>query len=125
MEASEKGARTAVQEAAKLLEAGRAPPLQALGSGSDYTPFLQHLGIASLSIEYGGEDKEDGIYHSTYDSFDHYVRFGDPGFAYGVALAQTIGHLMLRAADADVLPFEFKDFADAIARYSKIGRAHV
>ena len=58
--------------------AGEAPPLDALGSGSDYSPFLQHLGIASLDIRYGGEDESNGIYHSIYDSFDHYIRFGDP-----------------------------------------------
>ena len=64
--------------------------LDALGSGSDYTPFLQHLGIASLNLGFGGEDGG-GTYHSIYDSFDHYTRFGDPTFAYGVALARTVG----------------------------------
>ena len=80
--------------------------LDALGSGSDYTPFLQHLGIASLNIGYGGEGGG-GSYHSIYDSFDHYTRFGDPNFDYGIAQAKTTGRLVLRLANADVLPFEF------------------
>jgi N-acetylated-alpha-linked acidic dipeptidase len=88
----------------------------ALGSGSDYTPFLQHLGIASLNLGYGGEDGG-GSYHSIYDSFDHYTRFGDPGFDYGIALAQTAGRIVLRFADADTLPFSFDNFADTVARY--------
>lgn len=90
--------------------------IDALGSGSDYTPFLQHLGIASLNLGYGGEDGG-GSYHSVYDSFDHYTRFGDPNFDYGIALAQTAGRMTLRLADADVLPFEFTNFADTISGY--------
>jgi N-acetylated-alpha-linked acidic dipeptidase len=78
--------------------------LDPLGSGSDFTPFLQHLGITTLSVEYGGESDQSGVYHSRYDTFDHYVRFGDPQFKYGVALAQTNGRLMLRMADAQLLP---------------------
>ena len=88
----------------------------ALGSGSDYTPFLQHLGIASLNIGYGGENGG-GSYHSVYDSFDHYTRFGDPGFVYGVTQAQTTGRIVLRLADAEVLPFDFGDFTETIALY--------
>jgi N-acetylated-alpha-linked acidic dipeptidase len=88
----------------------------ALGSGSDYTPFLQHVGIASLNLSYSGEDGG-GSYHSIYDSFDHYRRFGDPTFDYGIALAQTAGRAILRLANADVLPFEFNSFTDALRRY--------
>jgi N-acetylated-alpha-linked acidic dipeptidase len=88
----------------------------ALGSGSDYTPFLQHLGVASLNLGFGGEDGG-GSYHSIYDSFDHYTRFGDPGFDYGVALAQLAGRVVLRFADADTLPLSFPDFTDTVARY--------
>jgi N-acetylated-alpha-linked acidic dipeptidase len=102
---------------AKLAEAGGDLPIEALGSGSDYTPFLQHLGLTSLSIEYRGEGDQQGVYHSRYDTFEHYVRFGDPGFAYGVAEAQTIGHIILRVADADVLPLQFTGFADTMSRY--------
>ena len=88
----------------------------ALGSGSDFTPFLQHLGIASLNIGYGGENGG-GSYHSVYDSFDHYTRFGDPGFVYGVTQAQTAGRMVLRLADAEVLPFDFENFTETIALY--------
>jgi N-acetylated-alpha-linked acidic dipeptidase len=90
--------------------------ISALGSGSDYTPFMQHLGIASLNLGYGGEDGG-GSYHSIYDSFDHYTRFGDPNFDYGIALAQTAGRLTLRLANADVLPLAFGNFASAVEKY--------
>jgi N-acetylated-alpha-linked acidic dipeptidase len=88
-----------------------------LGSGSDFTPFLQHLGIASLNIGFGGEDGG-GSYHSIYDSFDHYTRFGDPGFKYGIALAKVCGHATIRLADADVLPIEFTNFAETVSKYA-------
>lgn len=90
--------------------------IAALGSGSDFSPFLQHLGVASLNIGFGGESGG-GEYHSIYDSFDHYARFGDPDFAYGIALAKTCGRATLRLANADVLPFEFTNSADTIAQY--------
>ncbi len=102
---------------AKLAAAGGDLPIGALGSGSDYTPFLQHLGVTTLSIEYHGEDDDAGVYHSKYDSFDHYVRFGDPTFAYGVAEAQTVGHVVLRMADAEVLPLQFTAFANTLGDY--------
>jgi N-acetylated-alpha-linked acidic dipeptidase len=88
-----------------------------LGSGSDWTPFLQHLGIAALNLDYGGEEQY-GQYHSIYDSFDHYIRFGDPKFEYGVTLAKTNGRTVLRLANADVLPFEFDRSAATIGRYA-------
>ncbi|MFN0139462.1 MAG: transferrin receptor-like dimerization domain-containing protein [Pyrinomonadaceae bacterium] len=90
--------------------------IYALGSGSDFTPFIQHLGIASLNLGFGGEDGG-GSYHSIYDSYDHYTRFGDPGFAYGIALAKVCGHAVLRLASADTLPFEFTNFADTLGQY--------
>ena len=92
--------------------------IDALGSGSDYTPFLQHLGIASLNIGYGGESGG-GSYHSVYDSFDHYRRFGDPGFEYGIALVKTGGRTVLRLANADVLPFSFSPFSETVGTYVK------
>ena len=92
--------------------------LSALGSGSDFTPFLQHLGIPSLNMGYGGEE-DYGQYHSIYDSFDHFTRFCDPDFAYGITLAQTSGRLTLRLADADVLPFAFGGLSEAVGRYVK------
>lgn len=92
--------------------------IEALGSGSDFTPFLQHLGIASLNIGFGGESGG-GSYHSVYDSFDYFTRFIDPEFNYGIALSQVGGHFTLRLANAEVLPFEFTNFADTIGIYVK------
>jgi N-acetylated-alpha-linked acidic dipeptidase len=91
--------------------------IDALGSGSDFTPFLQHIGVATLSLGYGGEGQTGGVYHSIYDSFDHYTRFGDPDFAYGIALAQTGGRAVLRFANADVLPYAFANLADSVGQY--------
>jgi N-acetylated-alpha-linked acidic dipeptidase len=91
--------------------------LEGLGSGSDYSSFLQHLGIPTLDLEFGGEDAG-GEYHSIYDSFDDYRRFKDPTFEYGVALAETAGHAVLRMADADVLPFDFRSLYATIAKYN-------
>jgi N-acetylated-alpha-linked acidic dipeptidase len=87
-----------------------------LGSGSDFTPFLQHLTISSLNIGFGGESPG-GIYHSVYDSMNWYSKFSDADFSYGRTLAQTTGTLALRLADAPVLPFQFSDTADTLARY--------
>jgi N-acetylated-alpha-linked acidic dipeptidase len=92
--------------------------VEPLGAGSDYTPYLQHLGITSLNLGYGGEDGG-GVYHSVYDSFDHYTRFGDPTFAYGVALAQTAGRTVLRLAQADVVPMDFTAVAGAVKRFAR------
>jgi N-acetylated-alpha-linked acidic dipeptidase len=83
----------------------------ALGSGSDYTPFLQHLGIASTDMGFGGDY---GVYHSAYDSFYWMDHFGDPGFMYHVAAAQVWGTLAMRLADADGLSFDYTDYANEI-----------
>ncbi len=91
--------------------------IDALGSGSDYTVFLDHLGIASLNIAYDGEGSGGGIYHSIYDDFYWYTHFSDTDFVYGRALAQTVGTAVMRLADAEILPFDFTDFADTISRY--------
>jgi N-acetylated-alpha-linked acidic dipeptidase len=91
--------------------------IDALGSGSDYTAFIDHLGIASLNVAYGGED-EGGIYHSIYDDFYWYTHFSDKDFIYGRALSQTVGTMVMRFADADVLPYDFSDFADTIHHYT-------
>lgn len=91
--------------------------LEALGSGSDFSAFLQHLGIPTLDFGFGGEDGG-GEYHSIYDSFDDYKRFKDPDFAYGVALSETAGHTVLRMADADVLPFDFRSLQATISKYA-------
>jgi N-acetylated-alpha-linked acidic dipeptidase len=92
--------------------------MEALGSGSDYTAFLHHLGIASVNLGYGGEDQGGGQYHSVYDDFYWYTHFQDTDFIYGRALAQTAGTMMMRLADADVIPFQFGDLADTIRTYA-------
>jgi N-acetylated-alpha-linked acidic dipeptidase len=89
----------------------------ALGSGSDYTTFIDHLGVASLNIGYGGEDQGGGQYHSIYDDFYYYSHFQDTTFAYGRALAETGGSMMMRLADADVIPYQFADQAETIHGY--------
>jgi N-acetylated-alpha-linked acidic dipeptidase len=92
--------------------------LGALGSGSDFSSFLQHLAVPSLDLGYGGEDNG-GEYHSIYDSYDNYVRFKDPGFYYGVTLSQTAGRAALRMANADVLPFDFRHLYTTVNDYTK------
>jgi N-acetylated-alpha-linked acidic dipeptidase len=91
-------------------------PIGALGSGSDYGAFVDHLGIASLNLGYGGEDGG-GIYHSIYDDFYWYTHFSDTSYVYGRALAQSAGTAVMRLADAELLPFDFSNFADTIHRY--------
>ncbi|MEK6280943.1 MAG: M28 family metallopeptidase [Acidobacteriota bacterium] len=86
----------------------------ALGSGSDYTPFLQHLGIPSLDMGFGGDY---GVYHSAYDSFYWMSHFGDPTFAYHVTAAQLWGAVTLRLASADGLPLDYRDYATQIREY--------
>ena len=88
----------------------------ALGSGSDYTAFLDFLGIASLNVGYNGED-DGGIYHSIYDDFYWYTHFSDTSFVYGCALSQTVGTAILRFADDKLLPFVFTNEAATIKRY--------
>ncbi|HVF90556.1 MAG TPA: transferrin receptor-like dimerization domain-containing protein [Blastocatellia bacterium] len=90
--------------------------ISALGSGSDYTPFIQHLGISSLDTGFGGEGGG-GVYHSIYDSFYWYTKFSDGTFEYGRALSQFNGTVVMRLADADVLPFEFTNMSDTVNRY--------
>ena len=90
--------------------------LEPLGSGSDFTPFLQHLTLSSLNVGFGGESSG-GIYHSVYDTVTWYTKFSDGDFAYGRTLAQLTGTLLLRLADAPVLPFQFTDTADTLMRY--------
>ena len=89
----------------------------ALGSGSDYTVFIDHLGVPSANLGYGGEDQGGGQYHSVYDDFYYYTHFQDTDFVYGRALAQTAGTMMMRMADADILPYQFTDQADTIHTY--------
>src|SRR5207247_3182011 len=90
--------------------------LDMLGGGSDHAPFNNFAGVAALGIGFGGEDGG-GIYHSIYDDFYWYTHFSDTDFSYGRALAQTVGTAVMRMADADLLPYEFTDFADTVHRY--------
>ncbi len=92
--------------------------LEPLGSGSDFNPFSAHLGIETIDFAYGGEPLG-GLYHSNYDSFDAFTRLDDPGFAYGLLMAKTGGRMILRTANADVLPYRFTPFATAVAGYVK------
>jgi N-acetylated-alpha-linked acidic dipeptidase len=100
-------------------EARERPDLRigALGSGSDYGAFVDHLGVASLDLGYGGEDGS-GLYHSIYDDFYWYTHFSDTSFVYGRALAQTAGTAVMRLANAELLPFEFSNFADTMHKYA-------
>ncbi|MGH9558331.1 MAG: transferrin receptor-like dimerization domain-containing protein [Bryobacteraceae bacterium] len=91
--------------------------INALGSGSDYTVFIDHLGIASLDLGFGGEGPGGGVYHSTYDDFYWYTHFSDKNFVYGRALAQTAGTAVMRLADADLIPLQFGNFADTLGNY--------
>ena len=92
--------------------------IDALGSGSDFTPFLQHVGVATLNLGFGREGGG-GIYHSIYDDFKWFTSFDDTSFAYGRALAQTVGTAVMRLAGAEVLPYEFTGFAETVGRYVK------
>jgi N-acetylated-alpha-linked acidic dipeptidase len=106
---------TSAKDKKEILER-KGGKLESLGSGSDYSSFLQHLGIPTLDIGYGGEDGG-GEYHSIYDSFDDYRRFKDSSFKYGVALSQTAGHAVLRMANAELLPFDFRNLQTTINKY--------
>jgi N-acetylated-alpha-linked acidic dipeptidase len=102
---------------AKTAAADKDLPIEALGSGSDYSAFLQHLGVATLDLGFGGEGVDGGVYHSAYDTYEHYVRFGDPGFRYSAALAQVTGRTVMRLAQADAAPMRFADTATTVAEY--------
>ena len=91
--------------------------IEALGSGSDYTVFIDHLGVASLNLGFSGEGGGGGVYHSIYDDFYWYTHFSDTDFVYGRALAQIAGTAMVRLADADLLPFQFGDLSDTVRTY--------
>jgi N-acetylated-alpha-linked acidic dipeptidase len=92
-------------------------PLGALGSGSDYSAFLQHLGLPSIDFGYGGEGESGGVYHSLYDDYQHHSTFVDPGFAYDATLAKTVGRAVMRLADTDLPVQRYGDFADTVAGY--------
>ena len=92
-------------------------PIEALGSGSDYSTFLEHLGIPALNVQYGDEGDSGGVYHSRYDTFEHHTKFVDPGLVYDALLAKTIGRMVLRIADSDLPVQQASNFAETMARY--------
>jgi len=113
-----KGATDEAKADAKVaMDPAKDFPIQALGSGSDYSVFLEHLGVPSLDIAFGDEGSNGGVYHSRYDTFEHFERFGDPGLVYTAVLAKTVGRLVLRAADADLPVQRAGDFAETVSRY--------
>jgi N-acetylated-alpha-linked acidic dipeptidase len=113
IEGAPPGEPTVSREVGKTVENAEILPMEPLGSGSDFAAFLDHLGIASLDFSYCCES-DYGVYHSAYDSFEHFTRFVDPKFEYETTQAQTSGRVVLRLANADVLPFEFSGFADRV-----------
>ena len=92
-------------------------PIEPLGSGSDFSAFLDHLGVPALDVSFAGEGDTRGIYHSRYDTFEHHSRFVDPGFVYDALLAKTIGRLVLRVSETDLPVQRASDFANAAAVY--------
>jgi N-acetylated-alpha-linked acidic dipeptidase len=109
----------AAAAAAPAAGGGRGQNFQigALGSGSDYTVFLDFLGIASMDLRFGGESSSAGVYHSVYDDFYWFTKFDDPNYIYGRALAQTIGTAVMRMADADLLPYDFNSLTTTVRQY--------
>jgi N-acetylated-alpha-linked acidic dipeptidase len=106
-------------EYVEAAEKGGDLPIGPLGSGSDYSAMLQHLGVPALNLGFGGEDESDGVYHSIYDSFHHFTTFDDPGLKYGAALSKLVGRVVMRVADADLPVTRYGDFADTVAKYLK------
>ncbi len=104
--------------AKKTAYAKKSLSLDALGSGSDYSAFLQHLGLTTLNLGFGGEDAG-GDYHTNFDTYAHYSKFKDPGFQYGAALSKVAGLTALRMANADVLPYDFSKLSKTIDGYLK------
>ena len=112
------GASPREQAEAKIAaDPARDIPVAALGSGSDFSSFLQHLGLPALNFGYGGEGEAGGVYHSAYDTWEHHGRFVDPGFVYDSLLARTVGRAVLRAADATLPLQRAGDFAEAVSGY--------
>jgi N-acetylated-alpha-linked acidic dipeptidase len=117
--AAEPGANAQAKALGRIAaDPARDVPLSALGSGSDYSSFLQHLGLPAINIGYGGEGEDAGVYHSAYDTYEHHTKFVDPGQVYGGVLAKTAGRLVLRIADADLPVQRYTGFANAVADYA-------
>jgi N-acetylated-alpha-linked acidic dipeptidase len=116
--ALETDAKEQVKEEAKIVaEPDKDFPIEPLGSGSDFSSFIDHLGVPSLDLAFGEEGDSRGVYHSRYDTFEHHSRFVDPGFVYDALLAKTAGRLMLRVADSDGPVQRAGDLAEAVSDY--------
>ncbi|HEX3758751.1 MAG TPA: transferrin receptor-like dimerization domain-containing protein [Kofleriaceae bacterium] len=112
------GANERLKEVGKIAaDPAKDYPLEPLGSGSDYSSFLQHLGLAAIDVGYGGEGSAAGVYHSAYDTWEHHSKFVDPGFAYAGALAKTTGRLVLRMSESDLPLQRYGDFANTVSTY--------
>jgi N-acetylated-alpha-linked acidic dipeptidase len=113
-------AKRAVDAAQKGKDADGPIVPQRLGTGSDYLPFAHRLGLPSLHVRYGydrdGDDENVPVYHSLYDTYTHYQRFGDPGLVYVNLLARTNARLVLRVANADILPWRYTAFALSLGK---------
>ncbi len=107
-----------IKEGAKVAaDPERDFPIEPLGSGSDFSSFIDHLGVPAIDVSFGEEGDSRGVYHSRYDTFEHHSRFVDPGFVYDALLAKTAGHLVLQVADQDLPVQRASDFADAVEDY--------
>jgi N-acetylated-alpha-linked acidic dipeptidase len=116
--AAEPGANEQAKTAGKIAaDLTKDLPIAPLGSGSDYSAFLQHLGLPSIDFGYGGEGESGGVYHSLYDDYEHHSRFVDPGFVYDATLAKTVGRAVMRLADSDLPVQRYGDFADTVSGY--------
>jgi N-acetylated-alpha-linked acidic dipeptidase len=106
-----RGAGGALSSERKTIELGPA------GSGSDYAGFIDHLGVASINIGYGGEDRS-GTYHSAYDTPWHWDQFADKDQVYGKLFAQTAGTIVMRIADAEIMPLSFNELELTVNEYA-------
>jgi len=112
------GAKEHVKDEAKIAaDPSQDFPIEALGSGSDFSSFLDHLGVPVIDVSFADEGETSGVYHSMYDTFEHHSRFVDPGFVYDALLAKTVGRVVLRAAEAKVPVQRAGGFAEAVADY--------
>jgi N-acetylated-alpha-linked acidic dipeptidase len=96
-------------------------PIDNLGSGSDYTPFIQHLGVPSTDI---GSEGRYGVYHSTFDDYNWFIKFADPTFVYEQEMARIFGLEVLHMADADVLPYDYQTYGNDILSYIEAAQRH-
>lgn len=120
--ASQAETPTATQSPTEIGDSRRTPaaqgksdvPVGDLGSGSDYTAFLQHLGVPSTDVSSSGPY---GVYHSVFDNFNWFKKFGDPDFVYEQQMARVLGLEAVRMADTDVLPYDYEEYGKEVVAY--------